>query len=271
MAWASRFRPFAVFVVGSDVLMLNTFNKIVARHVLASASTVFANGGYLAAKTRELAPQASILPMLLGVDTVRFAPQRTTDSPIRVLCTRGFGSVYNNEYLIQGLATIKKDLGDYRIVFVSSGPRLSAVKTLADHFLTEQTRRRVSFLGGVTDEEMLQNLQSAHVYVSLSRSDGTSISLLEALSCGLFPILSDIPQNREWIDPGLENGILVPLDQPKILGKALERAILDSALRERASVLNRKLVVERADARKNSALLAANLEVIVGSYNKNIV
>jgi glycosyltransferase involved in cell wall biosynthesis len=110
---------------------------------------------------------------------------------------------------------------------------------------------------------MLANLQDSSVYVSLSRSDGTSISLLEALSCGLFPILSDIPQNREWIDPSLENGILVPLDRPVELAAALRRAVTDASLRERAAVVNRRLIEERADARRNMTTLASRLQEMV--------
>lgn len=37
------------------------------------------------------------------------------------------------------------------------------------------------------------------VFISIPSSDSTSVSLLEAMCCGLFPIVSDLPANREWI------------------------------------------------------------------------
>ena len=40
------------------------------------------------------------------------------------------------------------------------------------------------------------------VYVSASKSEGFSISVLEALSCGLGLLLSDIPSHREVVEMG---------------------------------------------------------------------
>src|SRR5262249_27674313 len=119
---------------------------------------------------------------------------------------------------------------------------------------------RVEFLNGATDQALLESLQLADIYVSLSRSDGTSVSMLEALSCGLFPVLSDIPANRDWIDAERENGILVPLDDPPALGRGLARALNEGGLRERARDMNRSLVLERADLDRTATVLRRELE-----------
>jgi len=44
--------------------------------------------------------------------------------------------------------------------------------------------------------------------VSIPSSDGTAISLLEAMGYGCIPVLSDLPANNEWIINN-ENGIIV--------------------------------------------------------------
>ena len=88
-------------------------------------------------------------------------------------------------------------------------------------------------------------------------------SLLEAMSCGLFPVLSDIPANREWIAESRDNGILVPLHWPVALGHALSRAIRGRAWRERVAAANRAMVVERADSAANLAMLAEYMERVV--------
>ena len=154
---------------------------------------------------------------LLGIDTDRFTPGVALETPIQLVCTRGFTPVYNNEYLIQAMALLPADLPEFTFTFVSGGPQLDAARALAESVLPTTIRARVVFLGGVTGERLLELLQSAHIYASVSRSDGTSTSLLEALACGLYPILSDIPQNREWVSAELQNGNLVPLEQPEVL------------------------------------------------------
>jgi glycosyltransferase involved in cell wall biosynthesis len=260
MAYLSGVRPYAVYAVGSDVMMAERMRRWLSARSLVKAALVLANGGYLSEQTRRMAPGANVVPLLIGVDTLRFAPQPVPPPPVRILCTRGFMSLYNNEGLIHALAALPDQDQDFRVIFASAGGLLEEVRSLADEHLAPPLRRKVTFLGGVTDEEMLAQLQNAHVYVSLSRSDGTSISLLEALACGLFPVLSDIPPNREWVDPAVENGLLVPLDQPKAWAEALERAMTDAELRARAAVFNRQLILQRADARKNMAVLAEKVQ-----------
>ena len=87
--------------------------------------------------------------------------------------------------------------------------------------------------------------------------------MLEAMACGLFPVLSDIPPNREWVDPAVGNGLLVPLNDPVALAGALLRAMSDKALREKAAVINRGLVLERASSRRNMAYMAERLESLI--------
>ena len=50
-------------------------------------------------------------------------------------------------------------------------------------------------------------LNAADIYVSTSLSDGTSLSLLEAMACSLPVVVTDIPANKEWITDG-HNGFL---------------------------------------------------------------
>jgi len=159
-------------------------------------------------------------------------------------------------------------LPDYTVTFVSKGPGLDAARRFADASLPPPVRKRVSFLGGVSNDALVAVLRKAHVYVSASLSDGTSISLLEALASGLFPVLSDLPQNREWIDPGLENGILFPPGDPTALASALGRAISKPALRAGARGYNRQMTVDRADNRKSMIRLAGMLkDAFVGAGN----
>jgi glycosyltransferase involved in cell wall biosynthesis len=75
--------------------------------------------------------------------------------------------------------------------------------------------------------------------------DGTSVSLLEALASGAFPVVTDIPANREWITDG-KNGFLVPTDEENILAKRIIEAIRNKALLEESSYENMCLMKEKA-------------------------
>jgi glycosyltransferase involved in cell wall biosynthesis len=259
-AYLSQFRPYTLYVSGSDVLFARHFKKYLSRLSFTSASTVFANGKYLASKAREIAPQARIFPLYMGTDTSKFRPGDKRMSPISIVCTRGFLPIYNNELLIHALAKLPKALPEYEVFFAAAGPGLEKARTLALEILSPAQRKQIKFLGGISREALAELLGSAHIYVSVSLSDGTSLSLMEAMASCAFPILSDIPANREWIDPAVENGILVPTDDPSKLAKALERAILDEHLRRAAEDVNRQLILERADLKRNMTTLVDELK-----------
>jgi len=266
----SGIRPYAVFLGGGDILRVAGIRKVMSRFALDRAAVTFANGEYFGEKAKAFAPHASIHTVCLGVDPQRFVPGTPAASPIVIVCTRGFGrvgGVYNNSYLIEALALLPEHLPDFKVVFTSTGPSIDEHRGLANRILSPAMRERVHFLNGVTDEEMIENLRGAHIYTSMSRYDGTSISLLEALSCGLYPILSDIPQNREWIDPQVQNGMLVPLDQPVEYARKLKEAICNSEYGNTVSAFNRRLILDRADGRKTMARVASLLEAAIGVRN----
>jgi glycosyltransferase involved in cell wall biosynthesis len=263
MAFLSGFRPYAVYVVGSDVLFATGLRRRITSKLLNTAGIVFANGGHLAEKTREIATRASVVPLLLGVDLDRWTPGVCELGTVGIVCTRGFISVYNNALLIEAAALLPTSLPDFSITFTSGGPLLGEVRKQAKHLLPPRIYDRVRFLGGIPDEDLQQLLQQSSIYVSLSRSDGTSASLLEALACGLYPVLSDIPANREWIDSSAGNGTLVPLAEPEVLARVLVEVILDHEGRKNASLHNRRIIEQRANSRKNMQCMIDHLRALI--------
>jgi glycosyltransferase involved in cell wall biosynthesis len=271
IGYLSGFRPYGVYVIGSDVLLARGIRRQMARVALGGAETLFVNGGYLAERTRGLVPRVRAVPLLLGIDTDAFTPADPPASPVKIVCTRPFLPVYNNEYLIRALTQVPDDVVDYELTFVSPGPLLDEARALADRVLSPRTRSRVRFLGGVTHEQLIDLVRHAHIYVSCSVSDGTSGSLLEAMSCGLFPVLSDIPQNHEWVDDRQQNGILFPLDQPAALARAFIEALSQPERRARVRMFNVRQVTDRADSRTNIRRLAAYLEEMARARTSRVV
>ena len=100
-------------------------------------------------------------------------------------------------------------------------------------------------------------LSRARLYLSASLSDSTSVSLLEAMALGAYPVLSDIPANREWIaaPPGAQYfapGNPAELTESLDAAAALAPAILRDALEE-----NWRRVLEDAIWEDNMARVRA--------------
>ena len=67
---------------------------------------------------------------------------------------------------------------------------------------------RVHFGGQVGYDNLPLYYGASDLYLSASHSDGSSVSLMEALASGLPVLVSDIPGNREWISEG-KTGVAV--------------------------------------------------------------
>ena len=104
----------------------------------------------------------------------------------------------------------------------------------------------VTFLDEVPNEAMPALLRKHSLYLSATSSDGTSISLLEAMACGTLPIVSDIPANQAWITGGT-NGFLVPLDRPDLFARRILEAFGSPQLMSSARPINWDIVKERGN------------------------
>lgn len=82
--------------------------------------------------------------------------------------------------------------GDEYLLVLGKGEKEAECKAKADD--------HVRMLGFQTDPIAYMNISD--VYVSASKSEGFSISVLEALSCGLGLFLSDIPSHCEVVEMG---------------------------------------------------------------------
>lgn len=259
IAWLSGFRPFSVYIVGSDILLATGVKRRLLGHVLTRAKRVFANGEALARATRDASGREDIVALYHGIDTGSDPFHDARPDAIEIICSRWFEPIYNNEMLIQAFALLPANLPLHRLTFLAGGSLLPEAVRLADRLLQPEARARLTFLGGVAHDELLARYRKAHIYASVSNSDGTSTSLLEAFACGLFPVVTDIPANTEWIRPELSNGLVVPRGNAQALATALEAAIRDENLRQKGARYNRQAVVDQADITTNMAKMVTLL------------
>jgi glycosyltransferase involved in cell wall biosynthesis len=98
---------------------------------------------------------------------------------------------------------------------------------------------RVRFLGSIPEQDLVPLLGRAACYVTASRVDGTSVTLLQAMACGTPVIASDTPGNLGWIEDGV-TGFTFPTGDIDALARVMQHVIhdhpTDVALRARARV-----------------------------------
>jgi glycosyltransferase involved in cell wall biosynthesis len=236
---------------GSDLLInarRSPFHRARARYVLQRAPLIHVDAEVLAEAAIALgAPRERIWTRAWGVDTASLAPAAPGNGvglePARatsILWTRQLEAVYDPEPFIRALGALKRRGVAFHATMAGDGPMRDDV---AAWIREEDVASEVELEGFVGEDRLRALYREAEVYVSVSRSDSTSQSLLEAMAAGLFPIVSDIAGNREWVTHRRQ-GYLVPTGDAEAIARAIEEAAHDPdrhAMRARA----REKVLER--------------------------
>jgi glycosyltransferase involved in cell wall biosynthesis len=247
-----------------------------ARFVLARADRITTDAAMLTRAVCKLggAPER-VLTVPMGVDPEPYRAARraagegrlaseagmASEVAPRVISTRKLESVYNVGLLIEALPALVAARPEVRVTVVGDGPERPALEARARVLAGD----RVAFLGLVPHARMPAALAGAEVYVSTSLSDSTSVSLLEAMASGAFPVVTDIEANREWIDNGV-NGFLVPVDRPEDLAARVAAALGDPELCARARAENARRIDERATWGHNMAMVERMFEELARGW-----
>lgn len=100
------------------------------------------------------------------------------------------------------------------------------------------------------------------VYVLPSYREGTSRSVLEAMSMGRAIITTDAPGCRETVVAG-ENGYLVPVQTVDELAEAMRQFIEQPALCEQMGAASRHMVLEKYDVKKVNAHMMTEMGLVI--------
>jgi glycosyltransferase involved in cell wall biosynthesis len=207
--------------------------------------------------------KVTILPM--GVDGTflekgEYRRIELNSRPFTILSNRNLLPIYNVSLLIRAIPMVLKEEPDTKFLIAGEGSEKEVLERKAKDL---NIHSYIEFLGRVPHEEMPNLLSKANIYVSTSLYDGTSVSLLEALAAGAFPVVTDIPSNREWIT-NAENGFLVPIGNEYILASKIVEAIRNKELLAQANEKNRKLIEQKAHWK-------TNIREITNIYNNSIM
>jgi glycosyltransferase involved in cell wall biosynthesis len=186
----------------------------------------------------------STIPMGIDAAFLETGKNRAGESrnrSITILSNRNLLPIYNVSLLIRAIPIILKEEPETKFLIAGDGTEKKALEREAKNLNINSS---VKFLGRVPHEEMPNLLSQADIYVSTSIHDGASVSLLEAMGSGVFPVVTDIPANREWITTG-QNGFLVPLDDEEYLANRIIDAIRNKVFLEKSRAKNRLIVEER--------------------------
>lgn len=191
-----------------------------------------------------------------GVDLARFTPHPAPGASrdgFTLFCNRSWEPVYGVDVLVKAFITVCRQRDDVTLLLPGGGSQGGLLRTQIER---AGVGNRVSMPGYITNTDLPRYYHMADLYISASHVDGSSVSLMEALACGLPCLVSDIPANKEWVREG-ENGWLFSDGNAEELAAKILNAIQQRDKLPKIGAAARATAETKADWRKNAQKLLA--------------
>lgn len=269
-----KFQPAIVSAWGDDVLILPNRSWLIRYYVkkaLSSATLVYAVSrdirDHILVNFRIPASNVRYLPF--GIDTDLFVPDpeelKKSRATIEIFSNRGFYPVYDNGTLIRGFAQAYQLDSRLRLTLKGEGPEEQDIRDLV---------RCLGLLDCVTFKkkteytEVPRDLQKADIFITTSLSDGTPVSVLEAMASGLPCIATSVGGIPEWIEHNV-TGILIEPGSPKQVAEAILSLARDPALRTQLGTAARKVIVKNGQWKTLMAQAEKDYLALIETYKQD--
>ncbi len=183
----------------------------------------------------------------LGVDTNKFRPVENIEARKTI---RASLNISEDEIVIgyHGRISREKDIITLLRAFTRIQQNGHKVKLLIVGDGIESIKKQLASRNGVilagSKNNPVPYLQAMDIYCVTSLTETTCLSALEAMSCGLPVISTEVGFIKDYIRNNI-NGMFFQKQNPYHLAKHINRLVLDEKLRMKIGESARKMVVER--------------------------
>ncbi len=262
LAARTSFKPLVSMSWGSDLLKDSDSSWLMhwrTAYVLAKTTLLLADCEAVAQKAVSYGFKRDAIRIFpWGVDLEHFTPgeagslrRKLKWAKKRVfLSSRKMEPLYGVDVIVKAFISIAPRRPDARLLLMGKGSQEEMLRRMIDEAGLSD---RVHFGGYIGLSELPDVYRSADVYISASRCDGSSVSLMEALACGKPALVSNIAGNLEWIQPGIQGWTFKDGDADDLAREMA--AICETGVDAEFGARARALAAARADWRKNFQVL----------------
>ena len=271
----AEFHPMLAMSWGSDILVDSVRDSewmSATRTALAGADGFFCDCETVRRRAQQIVPieDDRVVQFPWGIQQGIFIPEGPKvqlpfrDHDFVFLCTRSWEPIYGMNVLLRAFVQASEKERRLRLVLLGRGSQEDEIfEFIEDNDCTE----RIFVPGAISGGEMPAYFRSASAYISCAESDGSSISLLEAMATGLPVIVADNPSNREWVKEGVNGWLGNIASAESFAEKMLAAASQEPRARSAMGEMNENIVAERADWDANFPLLLRTYDRLVMPSN----
>jgi len=186
-----------------------------------------------------------------GLNIAKYAYRPPKQQIKRLFCAARLSPEKGLAFAIEALSLLLAKGNDLELRLAGDGPSKSHLESLTTRLGLAD---RVQFLGFLTEDEVIGELQASDLFVLPSFVEGVPVSAIEAMAVGVPVIATNIAGTSELIEDG-KTGILIRPSDSQALAEAVVRMIEDYEFRLNAAEQARRKVVEEFDIDKETAKL----------------
>ncbi|WP_289031775.1 glycosyltransferase family 4 protein [uncultured Algoriphagus sp.] len=238
----------------SDIWSTNALGRwiksILQRIVYRNVDLIHAWGYVMTyAMLQSGAPPHRILvrPKGLDLSLFTFSKKAINEKRFTLIVTRSLFPIYNHDKILEALAIIREKGYDFECIMIGDGVESERLIEMTSHLNLDNN---IKWLGRIDNDDLPEYLSQADIYLAFPDSEGVSASLFEAMACGAFPIVTDLPANRAFIAHG-QNGLLANQGDVQDLANKIERFMMNPSKYRKGVVANRKYIDEYCNRDQN--------------------
>ena len=292
----SNYKPLLIMPFGHDILKykeLPFYLRFLTRYAINKADYISVDAEFVKDKVVEFFdfPKSKISVFPWGVDRKVFSPVQ--DLSLRskynweknkvIIMNRGFQPRMDVKTFINAIPDIVSVNPDARFLLLGAS-NLDVEDSLWNSFENRQSKmcelecrrlvielniqKYVKFEGAVPNNDIGKYLSMSDLFVSTSLSDGSSVALVEAISCSLPIVATKVPAFFEWINDGV-NGNFVNFGDSFSLSKAINDLLKDNNKLLAMRNANLEIGEDKTDWNKNYEVLEETYQKLVDNYIPN--
>lgn len=134
-----------------------------------------------------------------------FVEIRQNNGPLKIgIASRITQKQKRSDLIIPFIQELEKSKIDYILEIAGDGELLDSIRSFVDQYSIPD---KVRVLGYIDKEEMTSFWEKQDIFVNFSDFEGTSLSMLEAMSYGCVPLVTDVSGVSDFIIDGVNGGV----------------------------------------------------------------
>jgi|GEM_PF-4615033 len=269
MAWILRKKPFVISCLGGDVLFdeqgsQSFIRRWFTKRALKKCDYVTVVSHFLGKVVQAMGISSQkIQRVIWGVNTKKFYEidddgsfrkqwKIDQDAPL-IFSPRQFKPFYNQGLMIRAFADVLIKMPN-AVLTLSTYNQDDEFRTEMESLVDElEVRENIRFLPGLNPQEMMLAYNASDMVLSLPPSDGTPVSVMEAMVCGTPVVMTNLERFKEFF-AHKESALFTPLEQKDIVHNICD-LLSNNDLYECIRTEGKKIIVENADLHSQTRIL----------------